>query len=149
MENLFKSFTKDIEEKFNTITKQLADVNDRIKLIEIKTGLDKPKPQSNMNSSKNNSPKYSMEYIPTHVALKKSLLSVNKPVINTNENSNQESNSSSNNKRLLAESDNFSSDDSSSKFTRGKGVTSTLNKSRRKSIRLHDNEDKTLINNNK
>ena len=142
MENLIKSFTKDIEEKFNNITKQLSDVNNRIKLIEIKTGLDKPKIQPKTVSTKNNNTsKYSMSYFPTAADLEKNLQS-NKEINDETEKSKQKlDNAASNNKRPLSESENSSGEDFNSKQNKDKNPHSTQSKPRRKSIRLYDNNN--------
>ena len=135
MENLIKSLTKDIEEKFDNITKQLADVNNRIKLIEIKTGLDKPKAQPR-TVNKNTTAKYNMAYIPTLAELDKDL----QP--NNNETGKPQEildNTVSNNKRPLSNSDGSSGDDTTSTQNKGRDV----HKPRRKSFKIsNDNNEK-------
>ena len=140
MENLIKSFTKDIEEKFDNITKQLSDVNNRIKLIEIKTGLDKSKPQPKTVTAKNNSNKYSMSYIPTMADLEKSLQPNNNESVETETSIQNTENSSNNNKRPLTESDNSSGDDSTLTQNKDKSSRTHQYKPRRKSIKLSDND---------
>ena len=144
MENLIKSFMKDIEKKFDNIANQISDINNRIKMIEIKTDLDKPKPQP--TSNKNNPLGYNMEYIPTQKLLEKSLL--DKDNINKDEQNDGSSASSSNqiNKRPLSESDNSSGDEIKNNSNKGKSV---LHKPRRKSIRLSEKEDIDKTTNNK
>jgi len=133
MENLLKSFTENFEKKFENITKQINEVNDRIKLIEIKTGLDKSsKPQPKPTLSKNNNNKYNMEYIPTKAALEKNLQdksNCNKKTENQEQDSN---NNIINNKRPLSENENSSEDD--------KNQGSNHSKPRRKSIRLFNSD---------
>ena len=141
MENLLKSFTKDIEEKFNSITDQLADVNNRIKLLEIKSGLDKPKNQSNTNSNtsgKNKSPTYNMSYISTIAELEKSQQLDNEEVVDKGK-AKQPLNSNTSSKRLLSESDQSSGDDKDKN-------NKPINKPRRKSLRLSKDEDKDIVN---
>ena len=141
MENLIKSFTKDIEDKFNNIIKQLSDVNNRIKLIEIKTGLDKPKTQSKAISTKSNTSKYSMSYFPTVADLEKNLQSNNNTNNEAEKSKQNIDNVLSNNKRPLSESENSSGEDFNSKQNKEKNIHSTQSKPRRKSIRLSDNNN--------
>lgn len=132
MENALKSLTRNIEEKFINITKQLDDVNNRIKLLEIKVGLDKPKAQTPKSATKNNSNKYDMSYIATTSELEKKN---ENDKYNNNENPTQKTEDLSNkNKRPLSDSDNSSNEDKSPKQNQIKP--------RRKSIRLTDNEQK-------
>lgn len=149
MENLLKSFNKDIEEKFDNITKQITDVNNRIKILEIKTGLDKSKPSHSGNvTGKNKSSPYNMTYIPTMAELEKTEKNrqvEEETLANTDKNtssSKSTKNDSNNYKRPLPESDQSSGDDKEKNSKSSNPI-----KPRRKSIRLLKDEDKVINDN--
>lgn len=137
MENLIKSFGQDIEEKFNKINDQLNSLNNRIKLIEVKTGLDKPKPTP-MPTNKNKSLKFNMNYIPTKAALEDSLKPID-PLVNKN---NDQTDNALNNsgKRQLPISDNSSSDSDNNNSNQKKEDKIKYNQQKKKMIKISDDQ---------
>jgi hypothetical protein len=129
MENLIKSLRKDIEEKFDKINNQLIDLNNRIKIIEVKTGLDKPKVQPK-TTNRSKTFKFDMSYIATRKDLEKK---------NATDASAEESN-----KRPLAELDNSSGDDV---IKNDKATTDKQKQPRKKIIKIAD-DDKDISNTN-
>lgn len=141
-EKLLTSFSKDIEEKFNNISKQISELNDRIKLIEIKTGLEKPKPKSqpNNNANKNKGFKFDMSYFPTQAALNKSMEEKESNNNNTITQDYKEDNNS-NTKRPLSESENSSSDDTTTSQKKESNKLRQHSKPDRKHVKIYNVDD--------
>jgi len=123
LENLFKTFSKDIEQKLEGVNKQLLELNDRIKIIEIKQGLRDNK-TSPSTQNKQKSVKFNLGYFPTKDALEQSKV----PDNNNNNNENEPEFTSKVDqaqqklgKRTLPTSEGSSSEENSTTTLKGKG----------------------------
>ena len=73
LENLFKSFQSEIDKKFEEVSQQIDSLSNRIKIIEVNSGLSAKKPpvQPSTKTPKHKQPKTNLAYVPTMDELNK------------------------------------------------------------------------------